>query len=860
MSDLSREPDQGHGQVKSLLNRTLLTEGEYETSEPIDLTNCEKEPIHIPGRIQPHGALIAVEDDAECRIRQCSTNVRDYLGIAAEDLLGRRLDQLLGPAQLGAIRVLASHDPDPAKMLDLNLSIEVQGTLAPFQAIIHKSGSLLIIELEPSQEEGNAIEQDSQDFEWIQLFFTRIKQSASRAEAGRITAEQLQRILGYDRVMIYEFDAQWNGKVIAEAKTAGLESFLGHQYPASDIPKQARELYLRNWLRLIVDVHYEPVDIVPTLHPETAQPLNLSLSTLRSVSPIHIEYLKNMNVGATMTISLIQDNKLWGLIACHHQSTKYITYRKRNLCNFLGMFFSNELYQRQQLDDYQAEADLRTMANRLSRIFIGHAAAGDVMQQLEAEQATLLGMMSAAGAAICYRNHFLTLGSTPAENQVRGLAGWLAQQAQGHLYHTSQLSLDYPPAEAYRKEASGALYMALSARGDDFIIWFRPEVVQIVEWAGDPAKAAIRSEDGVRISPRKSFEKWRQTVAGTSLPWEPKEIRALPDFHAIILKQTENQLHQAEEKALLDQRIFRENEKRYMQLMELSTAIFFTVTEGKIVHCNIQAARLFRAEDPQQLIGTLFEQWVQPSSRPGMQTHIARLQSSAEQLLSVSEHFIGHDGSDLEIELTMVAIQYGGRSSILAVAKHADPGQLQEQAYSDITSILQKYIITDPLTEIPNRRHFEHAIVQEWLRCRQENVSLSLIMLDIDNFRHYNSMHGFQGGNLSLQWIADVLRAFGMQYGASIARYDGGLFAMYLSRIDEAIAASIAEGIRQGVVAEQNPAGQMEMGDMLTISLGVSTVVPREELSWTELLTASRQALYNAKREGKNRVAVQRVG
>ncbi|WP_281257704.1 GAF domain-containing protein [Paenibacillus donghaensis] len=262
-----------------MLNRTLLTQGDFVLKEPIDLTNCDKEPIHIPGMIQPHGVLLAVTMGDAPTIVQCSRNTVELLGRPVEQLLGKPLAELLGDQQLPALQMQDIIRMATSDLQYLDLTISVAGEECSFTGIVHESEGLLILELELVYSETVAA---GNDFDWIRVFFSRIKFARNRTEASQVVAEQVKEMLGYDRVMIYEFDEEWNGKVIAEAKEQHLEPFLGHHYPASDIPKQARALYLRNWLRIIVDVSYRPVEIVPMVQPLTGKPLNLSLSVLRS--------------------------------------------------------------------------------------------------------------------------------------------------------------------------------------------------------------------------------------------------------------------------------------------------------------------------------------------------------------------------------------------------------------------------------------------------------------------------------------------------------------------------------------------------------------------------------------------------
>jgi len=835
---------------KEQLNRTLLTDGDFILQDPIDLTNCDKEPIHIPGSIQPHGALLAVASE-DYAIIQCSANCERLLGIAPEALREMSLCDLIPETELDKMIRLYRNRSVPSSLNYMHVTIRTGSGDKDFFAIMHESDDTWILELEPGDDEAYA---EQHDFEWIQTFFNIMKQTNSRLEASQVTAEQLRLILGYDRVMVYEFDANWNGKVIAEAKKKGLEPFRGHHYPASDIPKQARELYLRNWLRTIVDVSYTPVPVLPVLHPKTGKPLNLSLSTLRSVSPLHIEYLRNMGVQATMTISLIREGKLWGLITCHHNSVKYVTHRIRNLCNFLGGFFSNELYQRQQLDDYQEEVELKTKVNRLSGIFIGNTSASAVMDRLRVEQQALLELMKASGAAVCYQGELLLFGATPTRAEVEELAVWLSSQAVDHVYHTSQLSKEYGPAQAFKHLASGAMYLALSAEQHDFIVWFRPEVVQIVEWAGDPAKAVIQENDGLRLSPRKSFEKWRQVVESTSLPWRQIEIRVMPDFNSVMLKRTEHQLLQAEEKALLNMRIIKENEKRYMQLMEISSAAFFTLTDKEVVYCNERAARLFQATDHEAMVGRRIDELLDEKQGATLLDELERLEHSTEQISSMHETLLAFDGSKLQVELTAAQVQFGGKTSYWIIVRDREDSQRQQDSYIDVAGELQKYMNMDPLTEIPNRRYFEESLYHEWERCLEAEQPLSLMMLDIDNFKMYNKLQGFHGGDLCLQWVADVLSAFGKQQEAFIARYSGGTFALYKAETTLEEMAQLAEDIRQAVMSVQIPMDQLEMGDSLTVSIGVASAQPTLQRSHAKLIRQAEKALGQAKRSGKNRV------
>lgn len=834
-----------------MLNRTLLNQGTY-TNDPIDLNNCDKEPIHIPGFIQPHGVLLAVTTNNIPTIVQCSQNTEEHLGLTVQEVIGLPLEHLIGKDNIRQVLPCNFSASVTSDLQYMDLTINVSGKAQVFTSVIHESEGLLILELEPSYEKGNM---EGNDFEWISRFFSRIKSTDNRVEASQIAAEQVKEMLGYDRVMIYEFDEQWNGKVIAEAREEELEPFLGHHYPASDIPKQARELYLRNWLRTIVNVNYQPVEIVPLLQPLTGKPLNLSLSVLRSVSPLHIEYLQNMGVGATVTISLIHDNQLWGLITCHHNSARYIPHRVRNLCNFLGSFFSSELFQRQQLDEYQAEIRSREAATQVANIFIGNTSPARIIEELHGEEQTLLSLMDASGAAICYQDKLLLYGDTPTREQVREMAAWLAGKSEDYSYHTSKLSLEYDPAKAYKEKASGIVYVAISPGQHHYIIWFRPEVVQLVDWAGDPAKAVIKTDDGMRLSPRKSFEKWREVVQSTSYPWTTKELNVLPLLKSIVRRQTENQLAQAEEQSLQNARVLRQNEQRYLQLMEFSPVAFFTLTDGFIIYCNNRAAELLGYENSKNLIGKDFRGFVPDKTRTILQQNLEELKLNNTRLFTNQAYFTTATGTSLLLEITLASVTHAGKPSVM-VLLNSGTSHHDQDYYTETTSQLQNYLNTDPLTDMPLQTIFKSQLQDDWDECLQEKCSLGLFIIDIDDFRSYNASYGLQGGDLCLQWIGDVLTVVSEQNNAVISRLGGGTFMMKLKSATSERSAELAEEIRQHVLALQIQRDLSSPSEVVTVSVGGAVMVPEETLMMSDLMEKASQALAQAKSGGKNRAIV----
>ena len=322
--------------------------------------------------------------------------------------------------------------------------------------------------------------------------------------------------------------------MIAEARHPDLVPYLGLHYPASDIPLPARRLYALNHLRLVPDITYKPIKLLPQLNPLTQEPLDLSWSVLRSISPLHIEYLQNMGVRSSMSISLVREGKLWGLIACHHREPKLIPYFLRTVCEFIGQIAAFELTAKADLQDrdYQIEIDaLKTS------FFESISRQTDVLTALTQSPTDLLNLVGATGVAIAIQDKFTVLGNTPNVDRLRELLVSLAPRLQAEgVVQTVRLVQDYPESAVYSDIASGMLAMMVSRAQNFYILWFRPEVAQIVTWGGDPSKTESTDENGeIRLSPRKSFSAWQETVRQTASPWKTSESTAALELKSAIV-------------------------------------------------------------------------------------------------------------------------------------------------------------------------------------------------------------------------------------------------------------------------------------------------------------------------------------
>lgn len=492
-------------------------------------TLCDREPIHVPNSIQPHGVLLAVSA-AEYQILQVSLNTSKVLGIEPQEMLNKPLSEFFGQEQVTTIQNCLAEDLDHINPLPI--AIARKGTSLNFDGIVHRNEELVIIELEPTQPD-----QKVDFFDFYRLVKTpidKIQSTNTLDELCSVIVQEVKKITNFDRVMVYRFDPEGSGTVIAEAANKELKAFLGLRYPATDIPKQAKYLYTLNFLRLIPDVKYEPVGIIPQSNPLTKQDLDLSMSVLRSVSPLHTEYLNNMGVGASMSISLIKNKQLWGLIACHHNTPIKISYKLRTICEFIGQIASFELVAKEAKED----ADYKMKLKSIQSAFVASISeATELETGLTQNNNYLLDLVGAEGVALCFGEKFTLIGNTPEQTAIAQMLPWLETQFDEEvIFATNSLAEFYSLKPENQEIASGLLALLISRVEKTFIIWFRPEVIQTVEWAGNPDKVLEIKEDGTfKMSPRKSFAKWQETVKLKSLPWKDCEIEAALELRSSIV-------------------------------------------------------------------------------------------------------------------------------------------------------------------------------------------------------------------------------------------------------------------------------------------------------------------------------------
>lgn len=477
-----------------------------------DLSNCEREQIHLAGSIQPHGALLVLREPDHV-VAQASTNAAEFLGLDA-DPLGRPIGEFEGDLAAG----ISPHLNVPLlHTLPLAVRCRVGRSPAILDVVLHRppQGGL-IVELERA---GPSVDRTKQVEDALQRVLASLSVRTLCNEAARIFRE----LAGYDRVMVYRFDQEGHGEVVAEEREAHLEPFLGNHYPASDIPQMARRLYERNRIRVLVDVNYAPVPVVPDESPITRQQLDMSLCSLRSISPLHIQYLKNMGVGATLVVSLVVGGQLWGLVACHRYVPRIVHLETRVACELLAEAVATRISALESFMRSQADLSVRRLEQRMVEAI---AREGDWRNALFDSAQALLQPLGATGAALLFEGQVLATGEVPGTQQLRELGLWLDEKPRAPVIATASLGIDEPRFAPLIPMASGMAAATLSNAPGEYLLWFRPERVRTVTWGGNPSKAVVIGDSPYDLSPRRSFAQWYELVERTSEPWTEADLTA----------------------------------------------------------------------------------------------------------------------------------------------------------------------------------------------------------------------------------------------------------------------------------------------------------------------------------------------
>ncbi|MCY1666837.1 GAF domain-containing protein [Rhizobium sp. SL86] len=437
-----------------------------------DLDLCAREPIHIPGAIQPHGALFVIRP-ADGVVVQASANLADYLSDAVE----------LGQVPSGEV---AAH---LAPILTWYATEEpfYQTVIAPLQLslVAHRCGKRIVVEVERTE-----IRPADEVFGTLRSFTQRLGAQADIPKSLSATADLVRQLTSFDRVLIYRFDADWNGHVVAESNGGRLPVYLDLRFPSGDIPAQARALYVVNRLRIIPDASYTPVPILSHEDGQDCAPLDLSLAQLRSVSPVHLEYMRNMGTFASMSVSIMVDGRFWGLIACHSAGPHLIAHSTREMCDFVAQSLAMRISALVRAEEAAGRAAL---ASNTSRLLGAMAATPDWVDGLLGANEALLAQVRAAGAAVAVDGRVRCIGSAPDDLSVMQIVEWLAGREDEACFATDSLHREMEGADDIAGVASGVLAVSISKVHNSWLIWFRPELVRTVTWGGNPHKVIRES-------------------------------------------------------------------------------------------------------------------------------------------------------------------------------------------------------------------------------------------------------------------------------------------------------------------------------------------------------------------------------
>jgi two-component system, chemotaxis family, sensor kinase Cph1 len=460
------------------------------------------------------------------RISQISKNTELVFGVGAAEVVGRKLGDFFGDSNASKISEIFKAG-NWKEVNPLKLTVARKGEVVAVDAILHRYDGLDFVEVEPVSAE--SADRASRPFHLVQSALMRLQQCLNAAELWTAVVTEVQHITGYDRIMVYKFDRDDHGSVIAEQKQEHQQSFLGLHYPASDIPEQARRLYRVNWVRYIPDVHYKKVDLIPVVDEDHKRLTDLTHCVLRSVSPIHCEYLHNMGVGASMSVSIMRDNRLWGLIACHHETRRSLPYELRSACELLGQMVSLRIAAFEESED-------RVSTNSSQAQFLAELPKStDIATALVSQTPNLLEFIHATGAAVCDGETTLTMGRTPSESRIRMILESTLFRVSAPIFVTDRLQDRIFEASELTDTASGVLCFTASRVRDFHVIWFRTEQVEEVRWGGEPAKPVEFDGSPLRLGPRRSFEVWKEEVRGKSRAWRPAEIEAAVELRSTLM-------------------------------------------------------------------------------------------------------------------------------------------------------------------------------------------------------------------------------------------------------------------------------------------------------------------------------------
>lgn len=491
---------------------------------------CGSLPLHLINQIQPYGALIVLSK-VDLTIIQVSENIEKFTGFKHTDVVKQQIKRFISEDSFSELQ--SKSVAGLKGKVSLRLTFNETNISNSLLAICHQKDSYLLLEIERLEEDEYANRPFSNVYGEVRSALERINTAETVLEVCAKATEELKKLSGFDKIMIYRFDKDWNGEVIAEEMEAKMESYIGLRFPASDIPKQARGLYLQNPYRLIPTRDYTPVKIYPVINPVSGGFIDMSGCNLRSVPAVHLEYLKNMDVMASMSTAIIKDGELWGLISCHHRTEKHVSFDMCSVFELLSGIISSRIHAIAHQHQLQVSGQLHSiMAKLMEQVYVDD----DTVRGITSHNITVLDLLQCTGAAVLYNKQYKTIGDVPDRYQVKELVLWLQGQNIEKLFTISSLSVVHEAALAYSNIGSGIIVLPIHAGKGEYVIGFRPEIVQTVSWGGNPNEAINFETNGVSYHPRNSFNIWQQTVSNTAARWTDEVLQTAEAFRNFLIE------------------------------------------------------------------------------------------------------------------------------------------------------------------------------------------------------------------------------------------------------------------------------------------------------------------------------------
>lgn len=485
---------------------------------------CGKVPIHLINTVQPYGMLLVLSRPA-LEIIQVSENCAAIFDLAARDLIHSSLADHLDPASLASLDgMINGNSTDKVPQI-----WTIRGH--QYLSLIHIKESYILVELETEPFREETQRSFVSVYQEIKYSMALIENAVSINDICSIASKELRRISGFDKVMIYRFDEDWNGNVLAEEKDPDMESYFGFTFPASDIPRQARDLYLRNPYRFIPDRTYTPVKLYPVINPVTRTFLDMSGCNVRGIVAVHLEYLANMGVTASMSTRILTNDRLWGLIACHHKTAKPMPFQLCAVFELLSNIISAKL---QSLHNKERHEALTNSQSTYSRIVEKVYETNDLRAALLDARPSVLELFNARGAILVSGGELSAKGDTPRREDLDELLLWLNSRRLTRNLYTDRLSTQFDQAAPFRETASGLLAIPFNPESEQYVLLFRPETQRVIEWGGDPGGRIVFEKDGTNYHPRNSFRMWRETISGVSEPWREEELTTAESLRSFL--------------------------------------------------------------------------------------------------------------------------------------------------------------------------------------------------------------------------------------------------------------------------------------------------------------------------------------